>query len=1743
MTDSAGGNDWLVLNEALKEEWCRATEARLKEVLGFDIGVGLRLPGLEDAKAAWREHRTLTGAVVLSAGFARVELPAPLPFDGVFIIAEDRLAQAFVWGNWLAERPGLRLVRERKAATRGKDVREGEELWLGFPDGSHIAFPWTQDGAGAKGAPGDSGKGGKSKSGGFQDEVWKRAKRRFKATPFGSLWPQADYRRTWFRNSILKFEKSLAVHKGKKAIVDKDAAGMEPAAFLDAIRKHKGEIGGATDADDLAHRILVTFPRWLSFRLCQFLQREKAAMEEEYGSGAEDLVSWIDDQDWERKPLVPVKPLTRKGELVRVDPVNAVELMARLTGVRRYRFPRKEAGLKPEEIRRNHASFRGRICPLESPESELVGLALQLARGARVAADGAIVPAPVDGALEGLGWGAALIPFANHNDGARVMMGAKNLRQAVPVSGREPPAVATGAEASLCARLGRLVEAGVCPDCSDGFGRLALGCDLLVAYMPWYGWNVDDAVVVSRSAAAKLAIGEKRKRFSRELNPGCSCVVPKGIVPGRVLRQGDVVAVLTDAQGNESRVVYGDVEPARLVVPPQPIVAKSEETSLGVRRRLWYEVARGLPLQAGDKLMGRHGNKGVVGLVLDDESMPRLPDDPTLPVAVRGKPAEILVNPHGVLSRMNPGQLLETHVGWLLHAGVDEASLLAGDSPAVAVGDPAARLDHGKIRERLAGSGLDRSGAVRLRLPGVDGGARWTQNPVVVGYEHFVRLNHIPALKAQARRGGEGARYSSATRQASHGRKSGGGQRVGEMEVWALAAHGANALLGEMLGVKSDAFGDEQGFRAVLGDWMLALGVDMEEKDGKLRFSLLADAAAFFSRMKLSPDGGLGRVTNDGDQEIALCRAVLSCPKCGWSLPGPHYECKTTGLKLAEFLDAHGLRLAGLPEEAEEGGLRLFLAGKDGESAFAGYRVKWKSSSKTSLTATLKWLPADRQPPAGLEEVNCWRELEDRKGEPRVEDKSAVDLGDFFLTCPDHPSVKLKGERVDEVGRRRHAPGTIFDEDIFGEGKAEDNRWGYIYLPHPVCHPWATQDKPDEALLTVVPVLPVHYRREMRNATTKDPAWKINEAYRGLIRAAKAMGNGKGENGDRGENDPLSSAVKALFDVLSERLDGKEGLLRHYGLGRRVDRSFRLVIAPDPELEWDEAGIPASVLWEVMGNDIREWLQEGWKFGGIASAFDAALENTDHANGMADGPADAPRHQIGNIHTNRFEAGFSWHHTDLPVETYGAMVNGRLKPNEAETLSGDELRRVVNDYLKAHPDTLVVLNRQPSLHKYSFQAFHPVATDPRDGEVLRLPPLCCKGFAADFDGDEMVGHLPLSDDARRDAALLLPENNLLSVADGGPLLNYDRDVVTGLEQIHADALRQGDALGETDLPECCRNILADSGAGCGKAGEALMVHICKKHSGDEAVKLAGEAARLAWRTCTESGFSFGFYDLLDISGRMGRDIPDATSDDAVKQRVEEVLAAIRGEAGAPSGARAVATMVLSGANGKKQMHQVVARRGNLEGLEDKDRVIAASLVVGMTWDEIFAASWNARRSMCDKKLGTAKAGDLTRRLVFSLWPSGQEGLVAAQSIGERGTQLAMRSFHAGKREFDIERAKKLFLNRKVEKEKDGKDDGKPSILGNEREFIKTARGGKEYKDIKEEHFRILWAALEKAGKKSLTAASGSAQRDFAWLLLREQSKRLKELAGSGMGLSLESPFAKVLFNLYAGNANTAKEGK
>jgi DNA-directed RNA polymerase subunit beta len=351
-------------------------------------------------------------------------------------------------------------------------------------------------------------------------------------------------------------------------------------------------------------------------------------------------------------------------------------------------------------------------------------------------------------------------------------------------------------------------------------GELALGQNVLCAFMAWEGGNYEDAILISdrlvREDVFTSIHMEKHEVDARDtkLGPeeitrdipnvgedGLKDLDERGIIRvGADVGPGDILVGKITPKGETEltaeerllRAIFGEkareVKDTSLRVPQGErgkvvevkVFSRSEgaELSPGVNQLVRVSIAQKRKLSEGDKMAGRHGNKGVVSRIVPQEDMPFLPD---------GTPVDIILNPLGVPSRMNVGQVLETHLGW--------AAQVLGFTASSPVFDGATEE---QIQEQLRRAGLPEDGKVTL----YDGRTGEPfDRPVTVGTIYMMKLHHLVEDKIHARSTGP---YSLVTQQPLGGKAQFGGQRFGEMEVWALEAYGAAHILQELLTVKSD---------------------------------------------------------------------------------------------------------------------------------------------------------------------------------------------------------------------------------------------------------------------------------------------------------------------------------------------------------------------------------------------------------------------------------------------------------------------------------------------------------------------------------------------------------------------------------------------------------------------------------------------------------------------------------------------------------------------------------------------------------------------------------------------------------------------------------------------------------------------------------------------------------------------------------------------------------------------------
>jgi DNA-directed RNA polymerase subunit beta len=630
---------------------------------------------------------------------------------------------------------------------------------------------------------------------------------------------------------------------------------------------------------------------------------------------------------------------------------------------------RERAGV---EVRDVHPSHYGRMCPIETPEGPNIGLIGSLASFARINSFGFIetpyrrveagkvtnkidyltasdedehvvaqagAPVDADGKLveervlvrikggevdtvprervdymdvsprQMVSIATSLIPFLEHDDANRALMGANMQRQAVPLLRSEAPIVGTGMESFAAVDAGDVIVvreggAGVVEEVSGDYivvaedggaheryelrkfersnqgtnynhriavaegqkvaagavladgpatdkGELALGKNLLVAFMSWEGHNFEDAIILSQNLVkddtlssihieeyevdardTKLGPQEITRDIPNQSVESLAHLDEEGIVRiGAEVRPGDILVGRITPKGETElsaeerllRAIFAEkgkeVRDSSLRVPhgEQGTVIDvkifdanddDDELGNGVLKKVIVFIAQKRKISEGDKLAGRHGNKGVIAKILPVEDMPFLED---------GTPVGVVRNPLGVPGRMNFGQVLEIHLGWAAKQGwkVDGnpnwAKVLPEEAREVAPGTKVATpVFDGAHEEEIAGlldATLPRENG--QKLIGKSGKARLFDgrsgepfpDPVSVGYMYILKLHHLVDDKIHARSTGP---YSMITQQPLGGKAQFGGQRFGEMEVWALEAYGAAYALQELLTIKSD---------------------------------------------------------------------------------------------------------------------------------------------------------------------------------------------------------------------------------------------------------------------------------------------------------------------------------------------------------------------------------------------------------------------------------------------------------------------------------------------------------------------------------------------------------------------------------------------------------------------------------------------------------------------------------------------------------------------------------------------------------------------------------------------------------------------------------------------------------------------------------------------------------------------------------------------------------------------------
>ncbi|BCD50045.1 DNA-directed RNA polymerase subunit beta/beta' [Helicobacter suis] len=861
------------------------------------------------------------------------------------------------------------------------------------------------------------------------------------------------------------------------------------------------------------------------------------------------------------------------------------------------------------------------------------------------------------------------------------------------------------------------------------------------------------------------------------------------------------------------------------------ILEKDDILPNGVIKLVKIYIATKRKLKVGDKMAGRHGNKGIVSNIVPIADMPYTAD---------GEPVDIVLNPLGVPSRMNIGQILEVHLGLVgKELGKQIKALLDSQTKDFIAKLRSKMLEIARvvnvdnqtlaqILESCSDTDLlsyarDWSSGVKFAIPVFEGiseeqfmelfklakidldgktelydgrtGEKMKER-VNVGYMYMLKLHHLVDEKVHARSTGP---YSLVTHQPVGGKALFGGQRFGEMEVWALEAYGAAHTLKEMLTVKSDDIkGRENAYRAI------ARGEHVGESEIPETFYVLTKEL-----QSLALDVN---IFNEEVDEFGMPKPIVikedDRPKDFNSFqltlasPDKIREWSYGEVKKSETINYRTLK----PERDGLFCMKIFGPTKDYECLCGKYKKpRYKTigtCEKCGVAITSSKVRSFRMghielatPVAHIWYVNS---LPSRIGTllgikmkdlERVLYYEAYIVKDPGQVCYDlegtRPVLKydiLNEEQFQSI--QRHYSDQDFNAQMGGEIIKElleeldlvslleslkeevrdthsDAKKKKLVKRLKVVESFINSgNRPEWMMLTALPVLPPDLRPLVALDGGKFAVSDVNELYRRVInrnqRLKRLIELGAPEIIVRNEKRMLQEVVDALFDngrnanavkgankrplkSLSEIIKGKQGRFRQNLLGKRVDFSGRSVIVVGPNLKMDECGLPKNMALELFKPHLLAKLEEK----GFATTLKQAKR----------------------------------------------MIEQK----------STEVWECLEEIVKGYP---VLLNRAPTLHKQSIQAFHPKLID---GKAIQLHPLVCSAFNADFDGDQMAVHVPLSQEAITECkVLMLSSMNILLPASGKAVAVPSQDMVLGIYYL---SLEKSGVLGEHKLFSSVAEVL------------------------------------------------------------------------------------------------------------------------------------------------------------------------------------------------------------------------------------------------------------------------------------------------------------------------------------------------
>jgi len=1007
------------------------------------------------------------------------------------------------------------------------------------------------------------------------------------------------------------------------------------------------------------------------------------------------------------------------------------------------------------------------------------------------------------------------------------------------------------------------------PSCENG--ELALGQNLVIAYTSFEGYGFEDAIVISdRLVKEDLLTSVHIKEYQADIvetklgpeeltrdipnvaetelaNLADDGIVvvgaevgPNDILVGKIAPKGE-----TELNSEERllRAIFGEkareVRDTSLRVPHGEggIVVdvsildkdKGDELGPGVIKSVIVKVAKLRRVKVGDKLAGRHGNKGVIAKILPSADMPFTKD---------GTPVDIIISPLSVLARMNLGQLLETHLGWALHK--------KGETGALPVFDP---VTEETISKELESAGLPVDGKTTL----YDGRTGEPfEEKTVVGIGYIMKLKHMIEDKSHARSTGP---YSLVTQQPLSGKAQMGGQRLGEMEVWALEAHRAAHTLQEMLTIKSDDIvGRAQAFGAIIKNEPVPEARVPESFKVLIRELNSLGLAVEVEGTKKTKGEGEEEVTDKSADPLVRLRVLKDFDSIRIKLASPD---EIRAWSRGEVTKPETINYRTLKPEKD--GLfdeRIFGPTKDWECYCGKYkRIRYKGvvCDKCGVEVTESRVRRERMghinlaapvahvwffkgapskislilglPPRAIEQVVYFARYIimdiDEKGRKQAIKDLQQTHADKIKEIKETFKEKIKIIKEDFEERKEKVKSRLKDKEqlaltlseleldyrkkktsIEEEERTLTEKTGELFLKlksvvkNAQKFGFLTEEEFEQlSIHGVSDFLEVKMGAEAVLETLKNvDLKKLSASIRKEIKEIKGRGARyikltkrlKIIDGMRKANIDPSWMIQKVLPVLPPDLRPMVQLSGGRFATSDLNDLYRRVINRNNRLKHlIELGAP-----EIILRNEKRMLQES-----VDSLIDASQRKATR-RGRRSQPlrslSDMLKGKQGRFRLNLLGKRVDYsgrsvivvgpelklNQCGLPKEmalemfkpfVLREMISRGIAPNvkSAKIIiekHPPEVFDILEEITKDHP---VLLNRAPTLHKLGIQAFYPVLIE---GSAIRIHPAVCKGYNADFDGDQMAVHLPLSKKAIEEAkTLMMSDQNMLRPADGSPM--------------------------------------------------------------------------------------------------------------------------------------------------------------------------------------------------------------------------------------------------------------------------------------------------------------------------------------------------------------------------------------